>query len=93
MINPMATVILNHRVEDYKKWRPVFDADTRRRTEAGMKNEKVFRSADDPNNIYIIADVADPSTTAKMMNDPDLAAKMKEGGVISKPTVTVLNHT
>ena len=89
----MATVILNHKVEDYKKWRPVFDSDTRRRKEAGMTNERVFRSADDPNNIYIIAEVADISSTAKMMNDPDLAAKMKEGGVISKPTVTVLNLT
>jgi hypothetical protein len=89
----MATIILNHKVEDYKKWRPVFDSDAKRRAEAGMKNEKVFRSADDPNHIYIIADVADPSATAKMMNDPDLAAKMKEGGVLSKPAVTVLNHT
>ena len=87
----MATVILNHKVEDYKKWRSVFDLDIRRRKEAGMQNEKVFRSADDPNHIYIVAEVADPSTTAKMMNDPDLAAKMKEGGVISKPSVTILN--
>ena len=43
----MATVILNHRVEDYKKWRPVFDSDNRRRNDAGMKNVRVFRSADD----------------------------------------------
>ena len=89
----MATVILNHRVEDYKKWRPVFDSDALRRKQAGMTNERVFRSAEDPNAIYIIADVADPSITAKMMDDPDLAAKMKEGGVISKPNVTVLNLT
>ena len=88
----MATIILNHKVEDYKKWRPVFDEDIRRRKESGMMNERVFRSADDPNNIYIIADVADPSITAKMMADPDLAARMKEGGVISKPSVTVLNQ-
>ena len=88
----MATVILNHRIEDYSKWRPIFDSDNPRRVNAGMKNEKVFRGVDDPNNIYIIADVADPSSTAKMMEDPDLAAKMKEAGVISKPTVTVLNQ-
>jgi hypothetical protein len=88
----MATVILNHRVEDYKKWRPVFDADDRRRKDGGMTNEKVFRSADDPNNIYIIAELADVSILDKMMDDPDLAAKMKEGGVISKPTFTVLNQ-
>ena len=89
----MATVILNHKVEDYNKWRPIFDADLPRRTQAGMRNEKVFRGADDPNNIYIVAEVADPSNTAKMMEDPDLAAKMKAAGVISRPVITVLNPT
>ncbi len=89
----MSTVIINHKVADYKKWRPTFDADASRRSNAGIKNERVFRAADDPNNIYIFGDVAEPSSVAKMMEDPDLAAKMKEAGVISKPTVTVLNLT
>ena len=88
----MATVILNHKVEDYNKWRPIFDADLPRRTQAGMRNEKVFRGADEPNNIYIMAEVADPSYTARMMEDPDLAARMKEAGVISKPSITILNQ-
>lgn len=87
----MSTIILNHKVIDYAKWRPVFDADNLRRKEAGFKNEKVFRGGDDPNNVYILAEVADPSSLSKMMNDPDLAAKMAEGGVISQPSLVVLN--
>ena len=87
----MATVIINHKIEDYKKWRPVFDADQPRRKQAGMSNERVFRSAEEPNNIYMMMDIADPSSAGKMMEDPDLAAQMKEAGVISKPTITILN--
>jgi len=87
----MVTVILSHKIEDYRKWRPVFDADYQRRKEAGLTNERVFKAADDSNHIHIIAEVSDPSYTAKMMEDPDLASKMKEAGVISKPVITILN--
>jgi len=50
------------------------------------------RAADDPNHIYIQAEVADPSLLSKMMNDPDLASKMEEGGVVSQPTAIILNQ-
>jgi hypothetical protein len=88
----MATVILSHKVENYEKWRPIYDADIKRRTEYGMTNDRVFRAADDSNNIYIIADVADPAIMVKLSEDADLVEKMKEGGVISQPIVTVLNQ-
>jgi hypothetical protein len=88
----MATVILSHRVKDYAKWRPVFDSDSERRTRVGLKNVQVFRAQDDPNNIYIQAEVDDPSAWGKMANDPELRQKMEEGGVISQPTALVLNR-
>lgn len=87
----MSTVILSHKVKDYAEWRPVFDSDTRRRQGAGIKNEKVFRAADDPNHVYIVAEVSDPSAFSKMINDPDLAATMEKAGVISQPSAVVLN--
>jgi hypothetical protein len=87
----MSTVIISHKVKDYAKWRPIFDADLPRRQGAGLKNEKVFRAADDPNNIFIQSEVANPEQAAKMLNDPDLEAKMEQAGVITKPTVIVLN--
>jgi hypothetical protein len=89
----MATLILSHRVEDYQKWRPYFDRDVPRRKKYGMSNEKVYRSAEDPNNIYIVSDLVDPSVTEMIGKDEELAALMKESGVISKPVVTVLNLT
>jgi hypothetical protein len=87
----MSTIIISHKVKDYAKWRPVFDSDLPRRKNAGVKNEKVFRAADDPNNIFIQSEVSNPEQAAKMLDDPDMAAKLKEAGVISKPTVIVLN--
>jgi hypothetical protein len=87
----MSTVILSHKVKDYAKWRPVFDSDIKRRKGAGFKNEKVFRASDDPNHVYIVAEVSDPSIFKSMVNDPDLAAIMEKAGVVSKPSAVVLN--
>jgi hypothetical protein len=87
----MATVILSHRVKDYETWRPIFDADIQRRKDTGFYNERVFRGADDPGHIYVMAELNDPSALQTMMNDPDLAEKMGEAGVITKPEVLVLN--
>ena len=88
----MSTVILSHKVKDYAKWRPFFDADLKRRKGAGFKSEKVFRAADDPNHVYIVAEVSDPKIFSSMVNDPELAAIMKEAGVVSQPSAVVLNQ-
>lgn len=87
----MSTIIVSHKVKDYDKWRPIFDSDFPRRKNAGLINEKVFRAVDDPNNIFIQSEVANPEQAAKMLDDPDLEAKMEQAGVITKPTVIVLN--
>ena len=87
----MPKVVLSHKVKDYDSWRPLFDADIERRKKTGMRNEQVYRSHNDPNHLYISADIDDPSILHDMMNDPDLAKKMEEGGVISKPEVLVLD--
>ena len=87
----MAMVILSHKILDYNRWRPAFDADTQRRNEAGFKNVTVYRSAEDPNNIYILGETDDPSKLASMMSDPNLGELMEKAGVISKPSVIVLN--
>lgn len=86
----MATVIISHRVKDYAKWRPVFDSDQSRRENAGIKNIRVFQDQNDSNSIHIIGETDDPLKAAKMMESPELAARMQEGGVITKPAVLVL---
>lgn len=87
----MSKVILTHRVKDYAKWRPIYDADEQRRQNAGWKNVTVYRPINDPNNIHMIGEVDDPSNLDKMVSDPELGKLMEEAGVISKPEIIVLN--
>ena len=87
----MATIILSHDVEDFSKWKPLYDADSERRTAAGLKELSVGTKSGDPNKVYVIWE-GDAGTVDKMMQDPELAEKMKEAGVVSEPEVIIIDN-
>ena len=89
----MAHAILHHTVEDYEKWRPLYDEDESRRTEAGIRTLDVYRDSENPNNIFIYWEVDDPNKLKEMFNDPELKEKMQEAGVSSEPVWNILNST
>jgi hypothetical protein len=86
----MAIAIIRHKVADYGKWRPVFDADEPRRQAADMTNPRVFRSADDKNEIVALFDIADIAKAKELVASPDLKKIMMEAGVVDQPTIYLL---
>ena len=52
-------MMVRHGVEDYRKWRPVFDGDMGKQKAAGLTNPSVYRSADDGNAVLILWDAED----------------------------------
>jgi len=87
----MKTVILSHRVKDFTAWKPVYDADTDRRTQAGLKEIAVGKDTNDKQEVYMIYQTQDVDRAMKMMDDPDLAEAMQKAGVISKPKFIILD--
>ena len=86
----MATVILNHRVKDYATWKTLFDTDAARRSGAGLREIAVGQKEGDPNNVFLVWEVADTGIIKGMMNDPELQKVMEAAGVISIPEVTII---
>ncbi len=86
----MSVVILNHRVKDFADWKPRYDADLPRRSEAGLKELYVGTKEDDPQEVYLIFEVKDVARAQKMLENPELHKVMDESGVIRRPSVTVL---
>jgi len=86
----MVTIILNHKVSDYKAWKKRYDADAPRREKAKLKEVYVGPNAEDPNNVYIIFQTSNAAAFEKMVKDPELKAVMKEAGVVGQPKVTML---
>jgi hypothetical protein len=62
----MTFILTRIRVGDYERWKPMFDQDAPRVREAA-KQWRVFRSADDPNEVFILIefDSADDARTAR----------------------------
>ena len=52
-------ILVRHKVADFAKWKPVYDAHLSARQQAGLKEEHLFRNADDPNEVLLLFTVED----------------------------------
>ena len=57
------------------------------RVSAGITNGRVFRSADDPNEVVVLQDVADVAKARTWFGSDDLKAAMQKSGVIGSPSI------
>jgi hypothetical protein len=57
------------------------------RRSAGITNGRVFRRAEDPNDLVILQDVADVSNARSWFGPDDLKALMQKSGVIGSPSI------
>ncbi len=80
---------LAHEVEDYNAWKPVCDADSDRRTDAGLKCEALTTDADNPNMVYLFFSTDDLDKGMEMVGSDKLKQKRQEGGVKEEPTLNV----
>ena len=53
MIN-LAYTIVRHQVEDYEKWKAVFEGASEFRESYGEQSHQVFRDTDNPNTITVL---------------------------------------
>jgi hypothetical protein len=86
----MAVMVIQHKVRDYDAWRPVYDAHQGSRTGAGVTNGRVYRRAEDPNDLLLVHDVADVAKARAWTEGADLRAAMEKAGVVSQPVIYFL---
>ena len=83
----MALMLIHHRVKDYDAWRPLYDAHENSRASAGITNGRVFRRAEDPNDLVILFDAADVAKARSWTTSEDLKSAMQKAGVLRPPTI------
>ena len=88
----MITIILSHEVKNYSDWRKVYDDDEKNRSKVGLKISSLYQSVENPNLITLIGEAPSVEALNTFMANPDLKAAMEQGGVISKPEVTLLRR-
>jgi heme-degrading monooxygenase HmoA len=88
----MPYLIIRHKVEDYAKWKPVFDAHGATRQANGSKGGRLFRNADDPNETVILFEWDDLDKARQFAQSDDLRQAMQRAGVADRPDVYFLEE-
>ena len=88
----MSQFIVIHTVEDYEKWKKVFDEDASRRKSLGSKGGRLYRSADNPNEMTIVWDWESAEKARQFATSPDLREVMERAGVVGMPQVIFLEE-
>ena len=88
----MANIFFHAKVEDYNKWKPVFDGHASFRAEMGSKSGKVFHNADNPNEIFILFEWDSIESAKKFSQSENLKEAMKNSGVIGMPEIHFLEE-
>ena len=80
----MVRVFGRNQVADYDTWRKAYDAFDRE--SRGVRQDAVYRSSSDPNEVTVTFDLDDQETAEAFIGSDELRARMKEAGVVMPPT-------
>jgi uncharacterized protein (DUF1330 family) len=87
----MPYILVRHKVEDYTKWKPVFDEHGAARKTIGSKGGYLFRNIDDPNEVVMYMEVDDLEKARQFVQSEDLRQAMERSGVADQPDVYFLD--
>jgi hypothetical protein len=87
----MNYILIRHKVADFGKWKPVYDGHASARAAAGLKEERLLRNIDNPNEVVLLFSAQDLNKAKEFAGSDDLRQRMQQAGVIDKPDVWFLN--
>jgi hypothetical protein len=85
---PKHVLVIRHKVADYGKWLPAFDADETSRVGMGTVAQQVYRDSDDESMVSVLlTGTFDAANIGKMLGNEEMQAKMAAAGVEGEPEV------
>ncbi|MES2328116.1 MAG: hypothetical protein V4539_00850 [Bacteroidota bacterium] len=85
-------MFIKHKVANYAKWKPLYDADSTNRLANGLHDHIVARGNDDPNMVMVIFYMDDVAKAQTMAADPKLKEVMKKAGVMGAPEIDYVDR-
>jgi len=86
----MNYLLIRHKVADFAKWKSVYDAHGPARANAGLKEERLLRSIDNPNEVVLLFSAQDLDKAKQFAASDDLRQRMQQAGVTNKPDLWFL---
>lgn len=91
-VKPSNVSIIWHKVANYAKWLPVYEADDSARQASGLHNYVIGRGLGADSNMVMVALKMDDAEKAKAFAaDPRLKEAMKKGGVLGAPKIVYVD--
>lgn len=75
-------MLVRNRVEDYTRWRQVFDKDTERGLAYGISLAHMWRCTEDPNNVFFVLNIGDLEKANEFLTSPESAESGEASGVL-----------
>ena len=85
-------LLVRHKVADYAKWKLLFDAHGAARRTGGSKGGRLFRNADDPNELVVLLEWDDLAKARQFARSEDLRQTMLRAGVSDQPNMYFLEE-
>lgn len=86
----LAAAIVRHGVTDFDAWKAKFDEFAPGRAAAGIVGHGISRKVDDPSTVVVYLQANSIESLRAFLSSPELAEKMKAGGVVGKPVVNLV---
>jgi hypothetical protein len=87
----MAYGLYHVSVEDFDRWKPVFDEDGVNRERASSRGGYVFRSRANPNELVVLLEFTDAAQMEEFSQSPGLREAMGRSGVVGTPEILFLD--
>ena len=88
----MPYIIVQQSVEDYDKWKSVFDEGSNNRQALGSKGGFVFRNTENPNQLTVLLEWDNLENAQAFTRSDYLREAMKHAGVMGPPTMSFLDE-
>lgn len=83
----MSYLFVHHNCEDFAQWKKAFDNHSSMRAQHGSKGGKVFQSANNPNELFVLLEWDSIANAQKFAQSDTIKEAMKDAGVVGMPAI------
>jgi quinol monooxygenase YgiN len=88
----MASMLVQHKVKDYGRWKEAYDSVADMRSSNGELSDQIYRDESDPNNLTLMFKWDSIENAKHYAQTPELKAAMEKAGVEGPPTIFFLDE-
>ena len=85
----MILVFIRHKIEDYRRWKDMFDGFMVQRHAGGERSFRIAHAAGDKNDLCLVFEWDSAANAKRFLDSAELAAAMKRAGVVGKPQIVI----